>query len=365
LELKFLLWPFLLILCATIVGQGSAQTIPHRDAPIWGETWPLEARHVPFDDKSATDPVIYHPLSHAEKPWQICVLYPHLKDAYWLSVNYGMVQEARRLGVGFVLHEAGGYPNLDRQIDQARLCRQSGADALIVGTVTLEGLSAEISQIAARMPVIAAVNDISDVGISAKSSVAWYDMGAAAGRVIAARHPKGSPPVRLAWFPGPVGGGWVGFVQAGFRDALAQSSAQIVMTKFGDTGREEQVLLVEEALDEMPDLDYLVGSGPMAEAAVSILRGRGLDSRTHIVSTYMTHAVYRGIKRGKILAAPTDFPIYQGRLAVELAVRALEGRLTLRHAGPRIVTITQENIGQFGAEGSLAPASFSAVFEVK
>ena len=137
------------------------------------------------------------------------------------------------------------------------------------------------------------------------------------------------------------------------------------MTKFGDTGREEQVLLVEEALDEIPDLDYLVGSGPMAEAAVSILQGRGLDTRTQIVSTYLTHAVYRGIKRGKILAAPTDLPIYQGRLAVELAVRALEGRLTLRHAGPRIITITQDNIAQIGAEGSLAPASFSAVFEVK
>ena len=92
------------------------------------------------------------------------------------------------------------------------------------------------------------------------------EMGAAAGRFIAQRHPPGSPPVTIAWFPGPKGAGWVSFVEAGFKEAIANSSGEIVMTLFGDTGLEQQVLLVEEVLESMPDVDYLVGSGPMAEA---------------------------------------------------------------------------------------------------
>ena len=78
----------------------------------------------------------------------------------------------------------------------------------------------------------------------------------------------------------------------------------------------------------------------------------------------MTHAVYRGIRRGRILAAPTDFAVMQGRLAIELAVRTLEGRLEVVHAGPEIRTITPDNIEAIGPAESLAPASFAPVFEI-
>lgn len=338
---------------ALAAGQAGAQ-----------ELWQLEARAVPFDDSSAGVPLAYAPLDRAERPWRLCVLYPHLKDAYWLSVNYGMVEEARRLGVGFDVFEAGGYPNLSRQIDQLKGCASPDFDAVILGPVSYEGLTVEVEKIAALKPVIAAVNDIDDRGITAKASVPWYEMGAAAGRFIAERHPPGSAPVEIGWFPGPERAGWVGFVEAGFRDAITGSAARIAATRYGDTGMEEQVLLVEELLDEMPELDYLVGSGPMAEAAVSVLRDRGLTDRIAVVSTYFSHAVYRGLIREKILAAPTDSPVLQGRLAVEMAVRALEGKLAVTHAGPPITIVVPETADGSLVAGSLAPASFVPVFSL-
>jgi protein TorT len=332
--------------------------------PTSAEVWQLEARAVPFDDASAAVPLSYTALDHAARPWRFCILYPHLKDAYWLSVNYGMVEEARRLGVAFDVFEAGGYPNLARQIEQLKGCASEEFDAVILGTVSYSGLTAEVERIARLKPVIAAVNDIDDSGISAKASVPWTDMGAAAGSFLAKRHPKGSPSVTVAWFPGPQGAGWVTFVEAGFRKGLADSSAQIVMTRFGDTGTEEQVLLVEEVLEAMPNVDYLVGSGPMAEAAVPILRARGLEGKVGVVSTYMSHAVYRGLMRKRILGAPTDSPVMQGRLAIEMAVRALEGRLEVRHAGPKIAIVTPDQGSSAIIESSLAPASFVPVFSL-
>jgi len=326
------------------------------------ERWSLVAPTVPFDDASPVTPLDYVALDRAAQPWRLCILYPHLKDAYWLSVNYGMVDEARRLGVSFDLFEAGGYPNLDRQREQLAACADADFDAVILGTVSYGGLTEEVERIAALKPVIATVNDIDDRGITAKASVAWREMGAAAGRFIAGLHPAGSAAVNVAWFPGPEGAGWVTFVEEGFRAELARSSARLVATKFGDTGLEQQVLLVEEVLDAGGDVDYLVGSGPMAEAAVSILRARGMTEDVEIVSTYLSHAVYRGITRGRILAAPTDFPVVQGRLAVEMAVRAIEGKLTVRHAGPRIETVTSASVESIGTEGSLAPASFVPIF---
>ena len=66
-----------------------------------------------------------------------CASYPHLKDSYWLSVNYGMVEEARRLGIALTVVEAGGYPNLARQIEQIKQCTAAGkVDILLVGTIS-------------------------------------------------------------------------------------------------------------------------------------------------------------------------------------------------------------------------------------
>ncbi len=326
------------------------------------ETWALEQRTIPFDYDSPAVPLDYEPLERAEQDWNFCVALPHMKDAYYLSMNYGMVEEARRLGVRFHMLDAGGYPNLDRQIEQIEDCVAQGADALIVVTVSYEGLSPVIARISRQIPVISAVNDIANEGISAKAAVSWYDMGNAAARVIAERHPKGSDPVDLAWFPGPEGAGWVQFVEAGFRDGIRESSARVVATQFGDTGREIQVRLVEEVLDAHPGIAYLVGSAPTAEAAISVLRARGLSDRVGIVSDYMTHAVYRALRRGRVIAAPTDFPVMQGRLAIEMAVRAVEGRLEIRHAGPRIQLVTPENVREIGPEGSLAPPDFVPAF---
>ena len=295
-----------------------------------------------------------------------CIAIPHLKDAYYLNMNYGMVEEARKLGVGFRLLDAGGYPNLARQIEQIRDCIAKGADALIVTTVSYDGLTPIMRQIAEQhIPVIAAVNDIADEGISAKAAVSWREMGRIAGQVIADRHPKGSAPVDVAWFPGPREGGWVQFVDAGFREAIDRSSARIVATEYGDTGRVVQIRLIEEVLAEHPGLSYLIGSAPMAEAAVPILRSKGLSDQIGIVSDYMTHGVYRALRRGRILAAPTDLPVLQGKLAIEMAVRAVEGKLEIRHAGPQIRLLTPHNIDKIGTENLFAPPDFAPAFVVE
>ena len=44
-----------------------------------------------FDPNGKASPVEYTPLEKASKPWKICVSFPHMKDAYWLGVDYGVV----------------------------------------------------------------------------------------------------------------------------------------------------------------------------------------------------------------------------------------------------------------------------------
>ena len=79
-----------------------------------------------------------------------------------------------------------------------------------------------------------------------------------------------------------------------------------------------------------------------------------------MLADYFTHAVYRGIKREKILAAPTDFPALQGRMGIEMAVRLLEGKLEHPHAGPLIHIVEQGNLDDFSTRLSLAPGRLLA-----
>ncbi len=326
------------------------------------EVWRLETWSTPFDYSSDSRIIDYQPTSKASREWHLCISYPHLKDAYWLNVNYGMVQEAQRLGIAFTLVEAGGYPNVERQRQQIEQCTSEGADALIVGTVSFRGLHQSIVRIADTLPVFSTVNDIEDTGITAKSGVSWTTMGRVAGEYLAQRHKAGSEPVTVAWFPGPQGAGWVDFIEAGFKQGLKDSAIEIVVTKWGDTGKEIQRTLVQEVLESHPKVDYIVGNALMAEAAISTLRNRRLENQIKVVSTYFTPAVYRGIRRGRILAAPTDSPVMQGRISIDQAIGSLEGRDIVKHAGPQIQMIDQFNWQEIDITDSLAPPTFLPTF---
>ena len=184
--------------------DGPRHSAPGREELVWElETW-----EVPFDYSSPSRAVRYQPLERATKKWRICASYPHLKDSYWLSVNYGMVLEAERLGVALQVVEAGGYPNLARQSAQINDCTAAGTDILVVGTVSFEGLTPTVLEIAERMPVTAVVNDIADPGISAKTGVSWTIMGRQHRRTPGAPAPQqGRRRSRSPGFPAPKGRG--------------------------------------------------------------------------------------------------------------------------------------------------------------
>lgn len=328
--------------------------------------YPVEVWDPPFDMNSPRTTVDYVPVAKAEQPWEICVSFPHMKDAYWLAVDYGAAEEAQRQGVKMQLLDAGGYTELQSQISQIEDCVAAGADAVIIGAISYDGLNNLVADVRGKgIPVIDVINGMSSPELSAKSLVSFGEMGAKAGEFLAARHPAGSDPVKVAWFPGPAGAGWVEAGNTGFLGAIEGSAIEVVETKYGDTGKEVQAALVEDTLVAHPDLAYVVGTAVTAEAAIPILRDRGIDDQVNIVSYYYTPGVDQGLRRGQILAAPTDSPVIQGRIAVDQAVRILEGKDYIKHAGPALVVVSQDDIGDFDTTSSLAPDGFSPVFRVE
>ena len=298
----------------------------------------LESHTDPFDYTGPKTGVIHLPLVEARRHWRLCAIVPHVKDEYWLSVGYGMVEEARRLGVALRISETGGYRSADQQASRIDACREEGADAIVLGSVGYDApqIAAAIDRAAPKIPVVAAINDVGFRAVAAKVGVSWRDMGLRVGEFLARRHPQGSGRVRAVIATGPKVAGWVGFLSSGIRDGLAGSDVEIVEEGGADTDTQEQLMLVEDLLARHPDVDYLIGSAPAIEAAISVERIRARSGRVRLIATYYTQAIRRGLLRGRVDAAPFDDPRLQGRLAVETAVRAIEGSIERRQIGPEI-----------------------------
>ncbi len=346
-----------LALAATLPGLAMAE-----------DSWfPYEAEEVTpaFSADGTVSAITYTPLEKAEKPWNICVSFPHMKDAYWLGVDYGVVDEAERLGVKMNLVEAGGYTELAKQISQIEDCVASGADAVVLGAISYEGLNNVIAEVAGKgVPVIDVINGVSSSDIAAKSLVSFKTMGFETGRYLAEKHPAGSEPVKVGWFPGPAGAGWVEAAHAGFMEAVEGSAVEVLEPRFGDTGKEAQLKLVEDVLQATPEVRYLAGTAVTAEAAQGLIRERGLQGEVDLLAFYMTPGVYSGIKRGFILAAPADSMVIQGRIAMDQAVRILEGKDYVKHVGPKIFVVDPDNINDVARESILPPEGFKPVFSV-
>ncbi|MBW6494754.1 MAG: TMAO reductase system periplasmic protein TorT [Burkholderiaceae bacterium] len=337
-------------------------------AAVAAEWFPYQAEEIvpAFAADGQSKPVSYTPLAKASKKWDICVSFPHMKDAYWLGVDYGVVQEAKRLGVKMQLVEAGGYTNLNKQVSQIEDCIARGAQAVVIGAISADGLNNVVKEAASKkIPVIDLVNGINSPDVSAKSLVSFFVMGRTTGEYLAKKHPAGSPKVKVGWFPGPAGAGWVEAANNGFMEAVKGSAVEVLDPKYGDTGKEAQSKLIEDVLNANPDLNYIAGTAVTAEAGVGIVRSRNIDKKVKLLAFYLTPGVWDGIASGRILAAPADSMVIQGRVAIDQAVRLLEGKEVIKHVGPKIFAVDQSNIKKLRRDDVLAPVNFKAVFTVK
>src|SRR5207247_604128 len=252
---------------------GLVAPAPAQEKPWW--PFPVEDRDPPFNMEGKKLKKDYIPIDHAAKKWNMCVSFPHMKDAYWIAVDYGVVSESRRLGVKMQLVEAGGYTNLAKQVSQIEDCVAQGANAVIIGAISARG--------------VVAGNKC-------------------------------------------------------FTDSVARGAIEVVSTKYGDTGKEIQLKLVEDVLQAYPNIDYIVGTSPTTEAAAQALRDAGKSDKIKVLAYYFTPGVYQDIKRGAVLAAPTDSAVIQGRIAIDQAVRILENKPYTKHTGPAIYVIDKSNI---------------------
>ena len=341
-----------------------------------------------IDERNALDtlPLItYKPLkaSEVKKKHHICVSFPHLKDSYWVGVAYGIISEGRRLEQKITLFEAGGYTNLATQLNQVDDCLNNEGDALIIGPISSNGNAKQIELIREKgIPVVIIITGI-NTEVDANSLQSFVNMGYTSCKWVVDQEKLNKEKTNIVWFPGPPGAGWSIASHEGCLSALEGTNIRILETNWGDTGKAIQLKLVEETLlnhasGPEPNFKYIVGTGTTIEAAVGALRARKLGKKINLVSTYYTPGIDMFIKRGLISMAPSDQMISQAIIAVDQAVRLLEGkqmatlgrpefnntgRIT-EHVQQQILIVTPDTYDKFDSSTTLAPKGWSPKFSV-
>ncbi len=323
--------------------------------------WPVTV----FDASSGENVEMeYVPLEQAEQPWNLCVLFPHMKDSFWVAVAYGIVTEAERMGVNMTLYEAGGYENLPRQLSQFDDCMAAEFDAIIVGAISEAGLAQKFEEaLEAGIPVISTVNPVAEAELTAKMFVEFDTMGEQTGRYLL--EALSGDAAQVVTFPGPAGSGWAESFNDGFKRALEGSQVEILDEKFGDSGVAVQLELIQDALQTYPDMDVIWGTAPTAEAAIGAVAEIGRSGDIMILSSYENQAMLDAMNRGDILGFATQYPVLEGKVAIDMAVRALQNEELPVFVKPIPDMISKDSVDSVNMDLVLAPQTWPPVYSVE
>ena len=123
------------------------------------------------------------PVGAVTKPWHLCVAFPHMKDAYYVAKDYGIMVEAKRQGVSATIMAASGYERSPNRFSRSRIAwrrRQCRAGECRVED-RLERPDRGAGQ--EEDPVLDLGNGVTSDLIAAAALAQYYYAGATAGNI--------------------------------------------------------------------------------------------------------------------------------------------------------------------------------------
>lgn len=333
--------------------------------------YPPVKPHGSADDALASGRVVddhYAMAAHASKPWRIAFLFPHMKDPYWAGCNYGVISEARRLGVAVDILPADGYNDLIGQLRRMDEAIAAKYDAIVISPLSLTANNSSIAK-ARKMgiPVFELANDSTSDDLTVKVTTSLKGMGIDATEwIIRDAQKRGLKSINIALLPGPSDAGWVKGEVDGTREAArsAPIKVNILDIKYGDSDRIGQSLLAAQLLARYGrKLDYILGCTGCAPAARLPLKEARLNGKVRIVAYDLTREIAGLIRKGEISAAADTKGVSQARVAINAAVNFLEGRT---RALPHTILIKlglldQDNYAAYDLNTSIAPEWYEPI----
>jgi protein TorT len=335
--------------------------------PIYSIYPPLKS-HSSADEALASGRVVealYQPAQPASKVWRIAFLFPHLKDSYWIGCSYGVIAEARRLGVAVDIFPAAGYDDMVGQLRKMDMAIAAKYDAIVISPLSMTANNPSITQARrAGIPVFELANDSSSDDLVIKVTISLRGMGRDVTQwVIQDALSRGMKSVNIGLLPGPAEAGWVQGEVDGTLDAARKSpiKVHVVGIKYGDSDRVTQSQLADRLLEEHgKQIDYILGCTGCVPAAVLPVQAHGLQEHIKIVAYDLTREIAGLIRKGSIVAAADTKGVSQARVTIDAVVDYLEQRNVV-HPHTMLIKlglVAQSNHAEYPYSTSTAPDGY-------
>jgi ABC-type sugar transport system substrate-binding protein len=341
--LSAILLPILLsVLCVASAHPAEAQATPSKSktqaakAPEPGDEYPRPPK----------------PAKH----YTIGVVVPMLSNPFFIGQAYGYIDEGEKLGARVILHEAGGYQFLEKQITQMEDLIASNVDAIDLVAINGAGTVPLVERAVARgIPVINCnVMTDSDQVVTRIRSDDFMVGQMQADFMAKALHGKGS----VVMLRGPAGASWANFRGDGFKKRMAEiaPAVKILGEQYSQNTPADGLRLMEDFMQTYPQIDGVYnGSDMLGIGSAQAVRAAGKAGQVVITATDLQPDAEKFMREGVLSASVLQQSVIIGRWCVRASINQLEHRPVPKQLWTPIALVSKENLDKADFRGVRAP----------
>lgn len=292
------------------------------------------------------------------RSYTIGVLVPQLTNPHFLAQAYGYSDEAERLGARVILHDAGGYQFVDKQIAQMEDLIASKVDAICLVATSGPGTVPVVDRaVAAGIPVINVNVMTSNEKVAIRVRSDDQVIGQSMGEFLQKNLKKGN----VVMQSGVAGASAFEIRAKAFREYITKNAPEIKILgeRHSLNTPDNGLKNMEDFLQTFPQIDAVYNSADfVAIGAVQALKAAGKAGKVMVVTADFQPDTERLVREGVITQAVVQQPVTMGRWAVRAAVNILEKRETPKMLFTPIISVTKDNIASVDLSTVRAPAGW-------
>jgi len=280
----------------------------------------------------------------AQKQYTIGVSFQQLRDPFFISIVYGCQKAAQEEGAKLIIHEAGGYPNVDRQISQIEDLIQKKVDMMIIMPTNAKGVAPIVERgIAAGIPAMHMGAKVASKKMIAFVQSDDHALGATQARYAAERlKGKGN----LIYIAGPAGVTWTRDRWAGYESEVKKHSGlKVLKVHWIDSNREAALRTTEDDLQTYKDINSIGGSGDfMILGSGDAVKAAGKQGKIILTTAGLTKDTEDMIRNGVIQMTAAQQTVMIGYNAVKTALNYLRKKPYKKLTKIPPVIVTKANV---------------------
>jgi ribose transport system substrate-binding protein len=287
------------------------------------------------------------------------VAVPTTEGPFFTSMLYGIEQEAEAAGWEVTILSAGGYGNIDKQVDQIQNLISQQVDIIMVDPADPNATKPAIEQaVAAGITVIGAGDPAP--GSQGYAAAGHCDVGKALAVGAETLLPDGGD---IGVMAGPAGAFWSTERLRCFKEDIADTGVKIVAEQATDPDVALGLSGATDILQRFPDLDLLYGADDtVGVGAAQAVQAAGRCGKTQVLTAVFGEQAEDLMTKGCIQYVVALQPVLIGREAVKLAVAIHDDKApSTTDVDVPLVSITPETVKDVKIGDIRAPKDYKPV----